>query len=80
MMERPTPDMVGTGAANKAANLLELRRKQKEAALKGDFDLSDRIEQEIRELHQKLQKKEGGGATTEERVHQIRKRRAERYG
>jgi len=80
MMERPTPDMVGTGAANKAANLLELRRKQKEAALKGDFDLSDRIEQEIRELHQKLQKKEGGGATTEERVQQIRKRRAERYG
>jgi hypothetical protein len=80
MMERPTPDMVGTGAANKAANLLELRRKQKEAALKGDFDLSDRIEQEIRELQQKLQKKEGGGATTEERVQQIRKRRAERYG
>ena len=71
---------MGTGAANKAANLLELRRKQKEAALKGDFDLSDRIEQEIRELHQKLQKKEGGGATTEERVQQIRKRRAERYG
>jgi len=57
-----------------------LRRKQKEAALKGDFDLSDRIEQEIRELQQKLQKKEGGGATTEERVQQIRKRRAERYG
>jgi hypothetical protein len=59
---------------------LELRRKQKEAALKGDFDISDKIENEIRELQQKLQKKEGGGATTEERVQQIRKRRAERYG
>lgn len=57
-----------------------MRRKQKEAALKGDFDLSDKIEIEIRNLQEKLQKKEGGGATTDERVQQIRKRRAERYG
>jgi hypothetical protein len=50
MDKRPQPGMVGKGYAYYAARILELRRQQKEAAMRGDFDKVDEIEREIREL------------------------------
>ncbi len=52
MSERPKPGMVGSGAANYAARLAELRRKQKEAATADDWAKVDTIEAQIRQLEQ----------------------------
>ena len=46
----PSPGALGAGAANYTARLLELRRKQKEAALRDDWAASDSYEAQIRQL------------------------------
>ena len=46
----PSPSILGTGAANYAACLVELRRKQREAALRDDWAASDSYEAQIRQL------------------------------
>lgn len=52
-VKRPSPSLVGTGTANYAAKMAELRRKQKEAAAAGDWDRVDAIEAQIRDLDAK---------------------------
>jgi len=57
MDEKPavTPAATGAGYANYAAQLAELRRKQKEAVLAGDYDKSDTYERDIQALYHKMQ-------------------------
>lgn len=61
-VKRPDPGMVGTGMANYAARLAELRRKQKDAALRDDWAAADRYEAQIRQLeHERATAAQGGG-------------------
>jgi hypothetical protein len=48
--QSPSPNILGSGAANIAGDLLELQRMAKEAALNGDFEKADAIAKKIQEL------------------------------
>jgi hypothetical protein len=62
------PDLLGSGTANIAAKLLELRRKHSDAMLAGDWEKADSIAAQILEAEQKKSEltKKTEGATMPE--------------
>jgi hypothetical protein len=53
MSDKPKPTYLGTGYASFTARILELQARQREAALRMDFDAVDAIQREIQELNVK---------------------------
>jgi hypothetical protein len=49
-VDRPDPRIIGSGTANYAGRISELRRRQKEAASRDDWTTVDSIEAQIRQL------------------------------